>query len=304
MNPHALDLAFALTASQAAWACLLLASWLWRHRRVTACAYRGPHRRRAVDVPAGRRRHHRAKPDWMLSEVIYLASHLGSCRKVEAAFNRVYGFWGDTVGHTWVARVMREHAREIAAMRRERKRRKPAFIPAGHTWALDLTLVRSPFGLTFTVLAILDAGSRKVLRLKVLPRKCAFAIMGHVLLACSEHGPPEVIRSDNEAMFTSRPWLAMLAALGVRARRGPPLQPWHNGRIERFWGTLKQAVGGMRFEAAAALQATLDKFADFYNALRPHQALAGLTPQEAWQGRTMAEVQQAHALGALQRPGA
>ncbi|ROZ63174.1 DDE-type integrase/transposase/recombinase [Ramlibacter sp. WS9] len=67
--------------------------------------------------------------------------------------------------------------------------------------------------------------------------------MGHVLLAFSEHGLPEAIRTDNEAMFTSRPWLAMLGALGIVARRGPPFQPWHNGRIERLWGTLKQAIG-------------------------------------------------------------
>lgn len=66
-------------------------------------------------------------------------------------------------------------------------------------------MIRSPFGLTFTVLAILDAGSRKVLRLHVLPCKSVFAIMGHVLLAFSEFGLPDSIRSDNETMFTSRP---------------------------------------------------------------------------------------------------
>lgn len=71
-------------------------------------------------------------------------------------------------------------------------------------------------------------------------------------------------------MFTSRPWLAMLEALSVRPRRGPPLQPWHNGRVERFWAALKQALRGVQCETAAALQATLDSFARFYNvSVRP-----------------------------------
>ena len=160
-----------------------------------------------------------------------------------------------------------------------------------------MTLIRSPFGLTFTVLAILDAGSRKLLRIVVLPRKCVYTIMAHVLLAAAEFGPPDVIRSDNEAMFTSRPWLAMLTAMSIRARRGPPLQPWHNGRVERFWATLKAALRSGVFATAAALQATLDRFSRFYNTLRPHQALAGLTPEQAWQGKTMADVQLAHAQG-------
>lgn len=51
------------------------------------------------------------------------------------------------------------------------------------------------------------------------------------------------------------------------------------------------------FETGIALQAALDTFNDFYNSIRPHQALAGLTPQEAWLGMSMADVQQAHAEG-------
>ncbi len=229
----------------------------------------------------------------------YLLSHLRSCRKVQAVFNRAHGYW-ETVGHTWVWEVKRDHPEEIQQMRRERKRQKPFFIPVGHTWAQDLTLIRSPFGFTFTVLAILDAGSRKLLTLKVLPGKRAHTLLAHLHLAFAEHGLPVAIRTDNEAMFTSAMWrmtLKALKALGTMHRRGPPYQPWHNGRLERFWGTLKQALCQLRLETVTALQTTLDKFVRFYNSVRPHQALAGLTPQEVWQGKTMAEVQLAHAQG-------
>ena len=155
---------------------------------------------------------------------------------------------------------------------------------------MDLTFVRSPFGTTFTVLGILDAGSRKMLRLEVLPTKCAFVILGHLLIAMGTYGLPAVIRTDNEAMFLSRPWLTVLKALGVAHRRGPPRQPWRNGRIERAFGTLKSALRDMRFATGQALQAVLDRFRLWYDASRPHQGLDGLTPDEAWQGVTMTDV--------------
>lgn len=297
MNAHLLHLEFALAASQALWACFLLLFWLLCHRRVKVRTYRGPRRRRGpLEATSCVRRHPRAKSDWVVQEVLYLASHLRGCRTIADVFNRRHGLW-ETVGHTYVWEVMRDHAREIRQLRRGRKRRPPIAIPVGHAWALDLTFFRSPEGFTFMVIGIIDAGSRKLLALKVIPRKCVFALLGHVFLAFSEHGLPEAIRTDNEAMFTSRPWLAMLGAMGIRARRGPPLQPWHNGRIERFWGTLKQAIGRKGWQSAQALQAALDSFARFFNKVRPHQGLNGLTPEEAWQGKAMADVQLAHAQG-------
>ena len=219
---------------------------------------------------------------------------------MEAAFNRAHGTKA-TVGKTYVWEVMRDRAEQIHQRRREIKKRAPSIIAAGHTWALDLTVLRSPHGTTFTILAILDAGSRRLLRCIALPRKCTCTILAQVLLAVSEFGPPDVIRTDNEAMFTSRLWLATLKAMSIRARRGPPLQPWHNGRIERFWGTLKAALRGAALETVGVLQATLDRFAHFYNKVRPHQALRGLTPNEAWLGQTMADVQWAHAQGWRER---
>ena len=192
-------------------------------------------------------------------------------------------------------RKMRKHGVEIEELRRQRKRRKPRLIPPGHARALDLTFIASPFGPTFTVLGIIDAGSRKLLRLKRLPGKCAFIVLGHLLMAIGQHGLPLALRTDNEAMFTSKLWGATLKALGIVHRRGPPCQHWRNGRIERLFGTLKCALRGLRFTTAEVLQATLDRFAQGYNELRPHQGLGGLTPNEAWQRKTMRQVQAANA---------
>lgn len=229
-------------------------------------------------------------PNGCAAASIYLAAHLRGCRSIALAFNRRYGSQV-TVGKTWVWEVVREHAAEIRELRREIKRAQPTRIAVARQWALDLTYFVGAGGVTFTVLGILDAGSRRLMRLKVLPRKCAFTILGHLLLAFAEHGPPRIIRTDNEAMFTSALWRITLQALAISHRRAPPAQPWRNGRIERFFGTLKAEFGRKWSGATAMLAASLIRFANFYNVDRPHQALGGLTPQEAWQGIGLAEVQ-------------
>ncbi len=39
----------------------------------------------------------------------------------------------------------------------------------------------------------------------------------------------------------------------------------------------------------------MNEFKAFYNQIRPHQNLGGLTPDETWQGQTMADLQRANA---------
>ena len=284
---HALG--FVIASWPSAWSCGCLLWWLWRHRLVRAPRHAS--RRHAV----ARTERSRAKPEAVREKLLYLCAHLdgAGCRTVADVFNRWHGGWL-TVGKTLVWEFRREHEAEIHERLRQRKGCRPRFVPVGQSWALDLTFIRSPFGMTFTVLGILDAGSRKLLRLEVLPTKRALVILGHLLIAIGTHGLPKVIRTDNEAMFTSKPWLATLKALGIAHRRGPPRQPWRNGRIERWFGTLKAALRGWRFATAQALQAALDRFARLYNEFRPHQALDGLTPEEVWQGWTMVDVRRAH----------
>jgi putative transposase len=59
--------------------------------------------------------------------------------------------------------------------------------------------------------------------------------------------------------------------------------PWQNGRIERFFGTLKPYLRQMQFSGRLALNQSLQTFLHWYNHIRPHQNLGGFTPAEAWQ---------------------
>ncbi|MDX1996354.1 MAG: hypothetical protein SF066_01440 [Thermoanaerobaculia bacterium] len=53
---------------------------------------------------------------------------------------------------------------------------------------------------------------------------------------------PKILRTDNELAFRSWLWRFALALLGIGAQRTRHFSHWENGRIERFFGTLKRSL--------------------------------------------------------------
>lgn len=72
--------------------------------------------------------------------------------------------------------------------------------------------------------------------------------------------------------------------LGTRHEFSQPGKPWQNGRIERFFLTLKQKLNLIVPKDGSALDNLMAEFATWYNVIRPHQHLYGLTPTEVWRG--------------------
>lgn len=101
--------------------------------------------------------------------------------------------------------------RQIAERRRAMHRRRPRWFAVGHTWAMDMTFMVNEQGPTFAMLGIIDHGSRRLLCLKHLPRKCTLTLLGHLFLTMACCAVPAVIRTDNESMFVSMFWRAVSA---------------------------------------------------------------------------------------------
>ena len=95
---------------------------------------------------------------------------------------------------------------------------------------------------------------------------------------------PKSIRTDNESCVTSRLFRFGLWWLGIKHQRSALSSPWMNGRIERFFGTLKHSLDQLIVDGCDGLNSALVDFRFFYNHVRPHQHLAGLTPAEVWGG--------------------
>lgn len=95
----------------------------------------------------------------------------------------------------------------------------------------------------------------------------------------------EKLLTDNGAEFASKnnlkqhPFERMLLEIGVKHGYTRPYRPQTNGKVERFWRTIKDdLLGSDGFKSLEELQEEVFKYMVYYNEIRPHQALNGLTP--------------------------
>jgi transposase InsO family protein len=160
-------------------------------------------------------------------------------------------------------------------------------------WQIDATRWTLAEGTEAWVMDVLDDHSRVVVAAHACPAPTTAAAQAAVHAAGQSWGLPARVLSDNGPCFggvsRSGDFVDALAMLGIEAVHARPFHPQTCGKIERFHQTLKR---WLRTQPAAAtlaqLQAQLDWFVEFYNHRRPHRALHGATPAEAWAARTPA----------------
>ncbi|MEN3931799.1 integrase core domain-containing protein [Microvirga sp. W0021] len=115
-------------------------------------------------------------------------------------------------------------------------------------------------------------------------RRNPWTLLGHLFLTIGKYGKPKAVRTDNGSVFTSKLFQLVMSLSGIRHQRTEIGCPWQNGRIERLFGTLKQKLNLIDVATPEALNMALRQFQFWYNTIRPHQNLDGLTPHEAWHG--------------------
>lgn len=264
---------------------LFLVSWhlrcAFRLRNIVRYGSRWP----ALPTPAPRRNN--GKPEWVVDEVIRLKAHLPKvgCVTLAVTFNRLHSVSRQmTASKSYVAYTVRNYRWAILQLRREIKRRKPCAVTKNAVWGIDMTGKTDAAGQLQMIFGVLDHGSRHLLSLSALTNKSSWTLLSYLCLAIGRFGKPQAIRSDNERVFTSLVFTSALRCFGIRHQRIDLGCPWMNGRIERFFGTLKQSVNQWAVGNRQQLQASLDVFRDWYCCARPHANLNGATPMEAWCG--------------------
>jgi len=95
------------------------------------------------------------------------------------------------------------------------------------------------------------------------------------------------VLTDNGPEFSSRnnkdghPFERMLMELGVKHRYTRPYRPQTNGKAERFWRTLNEdLIEETTFDSLEHLKDELMQYLFYYNELRPHQGIGGVTPKQ------------------------
>lgn len=211
------------------------------------------------------------------------------CRKVAITFNRLHGERG-TVSKSTVAHIVKHHQYQLECLIREIRNKQPHPAKVNATWGLDLTFKSDNCAKLHSIFGIIDHGSRLVVCLTTLINKRSWTLLGHLCLAIGCYGKPSALRTDNEIIFNSFVFRTFLKLTGIKHQQTQTCAPWQNGRIERLFGTLKPILAQIIIPGSMALQLALTEFTLFYNHIRPHQNLNGLTPAEVWQGMTIISV--------------
>ena len=96
-------------------------------------------------------------------------------------------------------------------------------------------------------------------------------------------GRPDIFNSDQGSQFTSPRFTAVLTAAVVRISMDGRGRWMDNVFIERLWRSLKyECVYLHAFETGSELRTGLACWIGYYNGVRPHSSLGGMTPDEAY----------------------
>ena len=195
---------------------------------------------------------------------------------------------GVVASRTSVQRILRRPRRPTRTARVPRAREGP-LVPRrpGHIWILDFTRVGGLLR-SVRVGAVIDAFSRKVLAIGAGAGepKAAFAVR---LLreAVGTAGSPAWVVTDHGRQFTSRAFSRALRRRGIGRRLGAVGRSGSIALIERFWRSMKgeYARGLFLYRPLRSIEADLARYAEWFNAERPHQGLVNRTPDEVHFGR-------------------
>lgn len=134
-----------------------------------------------------------------------------------------------------------------------------------------------------------DLHSRYILAIEALDSTDEEQARGVFEEIFSEHGLPEVIRTDNGTPFSSANALAGLTRLsafwlrlGIRHERIEPAHPEQNGQHERMHRTLKAETARPARANLMQQQERFDEFREEFNEKRPHESLDQKRPADLY----------------------
>ena len=156
-------------------------------------------------------------------------------------------------------------------------------------WQADVTHWTLADGHVVEILNMIDDHSRLCVASRAFAVTRSPDVVRTLHRAAQIHGYPASFLTDNGAIFTASirggegAMEAALLSLGIRSRHSRPYHPQTCGKVERFHQTEKKFLDAQDpIWTRKQLQVVLDRFAAYYNEVRPHRALGRRTPAEAY----------------------
>ena len=154
---------------------------------------------------------------------------------------------------------------------------------SNQVWSADITYIPVQRGFLYMV-AIMDWATRRVLSWRLSNTLDARFCVEALAEALDRYGRPEIFNTDQGSQFTSFEFTAVLKNASVAISMDGRGRCMDNIFIERLWRSLKyEAVYLHELPDGFAAQKAIAKWLNFYDTTRPHSALAGATPAEAYE---------------------
>lgn len=149
-----------------------------------------------------------------------------------------------------------------------------------NTWAMDFFTVPTLTFKILYVLVIINHGTRKIEHFAVTSSPHVDWLKQQFRNATPYDHKPKYLIHDNDSVFVSKAFQALLTASGIQSKKTSIQSPWQNPYAERVIGILRQELLNHVIPLNEAhLQRLLKEYIDgYYNPHRTHQGINGKTP--------------------------
>jgi putative transposase len=152
-----------------------------------------------------------------------------------------------------------------------------------HVWGIDITYIRLEKGWMYLV-AILDWYSRFVVSWCLDQSLAVDFVLESVDLALLTH-KPKIWNSDQGSQFTNPEYIKRLKDKEIKISMDGRGRALDNVFTERLWRSVKyEEVYPNNYRTPREARIGLQRYLEFYNYQRPHQALSYQTPAEVYFG--------------------
>ena len=149
-------------------------------------------------------------------------------------------------------------------------------------WCADITYIPVQRGFLYLV-AIMDWATRHVIAWRLSNSMDARFCLEALNEALARYDRPEIFNTDQGSQFTSHDFTDVLSDAGIHISMDGRGRCMDNIFIERLWRSLKyEAVFLHELTDGFKAERVIGDWIDFYNIKRPHPALGGRTPVEAY----------------------
>jgi putative transposase len=159
-------------------------------------------------------------------------------------------------------------------------------------WATDCSYLKVIDWGYYYLVTVIDDYSRYILAWDLKRDMTADSLIDVVQRAIDASGICQVpveeqtsLLSDNGAGYISRAFNDYLRLVGMKHILAAPFHPQTNGKIERYHQTLKGNINQLPYQMPSELTEAIEKFVEYYNYRRYHEALGNVTPADVYYGR-------------------